>query len=149
MSQTLRPAPAAAKTVRVMICDDSLVIRGAISRMLAGEAGVRVVARTGNGRQALAEMGRQKIDVIILDIEMPVLDGITALPLLLRADPAVRIIMASTLTTRGAEIALRALRLGAADYLPKPSVEQIADDSFRRELVAKVVGLARRHPIGS
>ena len=55
---------------------------------------------------------------------MPVMDGMTALPLLLRADPGVRIIMASTLTTRGADIALRALRLGAADYMPKPSSDR-------------------------
>ena len=112
MSQALRPVPPATPAVRVMICDDSLVIRGAIARMLEADPRVRVVARAGNGRQALEEMRRQKIDVVILDIEMPVMDGITALPLLLRADPAVRVIMASTLTTRGAEIALRALRLG-------------------------------------
>ena len=57
---------------------------------------------------------------VVLDIEMPVMDGMTALPLLLRADPGLQVIMASTLTTRGADIALRALRLGAADYVPKP-----------------------------
>ena len=58
---------------------------------------------------------------VVLDIEMPVMDGMTALPLLLRADPGLKVIMASTLTTRGADIALRALRLGAADYVPKPT----------------------------
>ena len=58
---------------------------------------------------------------MVLDIEMPVMDGMTALPLLLRADPGLRVIMASTLTTRGADIAMRALRLGAADYVPKPT----------------------------
>jgi len=126
-----------------MVCDDSMVIRGAITRMLESDPRIRVVARAANGRQALEEARRQKIDVAILDIEMPVMDGITALPLLRRVDPEMRVIMASTLTTRGAEIALRALRLGAADYVPKPSVEQIADDSFRRELLAKVVGLCR------
>jgi len=142
------PAPVAPQAVagsaaRVMICDDSLVIRGAIARILQSDPRIQVAARANNGRQALEEMRRQKFDVIILDIEMPEMDGMTALPLLLRADPAVRIIMASTLTTRGAEIAMRALRLGAADYVPKPSVEAIADDSFRRDLLAKVVGLAR------
>ena len=96
MSQALRPVPPATPAARVMICDDSLVIRGAIARMLEADPRVRVVARAGNGRQALEEMRRQKIDVVILDIEMPVMDRITALPLLLRADPAVRVIMAST-----------------------------------------------------
>ena len=81
---------------------------------------------------------------MVLDIEMPVMDGMTALPLLLRADPGVRVIMASTLTTRGAEIALRALRLGAADYVPKPSsIGTVSDDGFKRELLEKVKGLAR------
>lgn len=139
----LPTATVAAPQARVMICDDSLVIRGAISRMLEADPRIRVVARAGNGRIALEEIRRHKVDVLILDIEMPVMDGITALPLLRRANPEMRIIMASTLTTRGAEIALRALRLGAADYVPKPSVEQIADDSFRQELLAKVIGLAR------
>ena len=128
---------------RVMICDDSVVIRGAIARMLETDPGIRVVARAANGAAALAELQRQPIDVIVLDIEMPVMDGLTALPLLLKADPSVRIIMASTLTTRGADIALQALRLGAADYVPKPSTAAILDDSFRRELLAKIRGLAR------
>jgi len=149
---TLMPRLAAARTTdtptgntsaRVMVCDDSLVIRGAITRMLEADPRIRVVARAVNGRQALEQQRRQKLDVIVLDIEMPEMDGLTALPLLLRADPAVRVIMASTLTTRGAEIAMKALRLGAADYVPKPSTETISDDSFRRELLAKVVGLAR------
>ncbi len=126
-----------------MICDDSVVIRAAIARMLETDPAIRVVARAANGQAALAEMKRQSIDVIVLDIEMPVMDGLTALPLLLQADPSVRIIMASTLTTRGADIALRALGLGAADYVPKPTTAAIQDDSFRRELLAKVRGLAR------
>lgn len=129
-----------------MVCDDSVVIRGAVSRMLDQDGRARVVARAANGRQAVAELARQKIDVAVLDIEMPEMDGMAALPLLLRADPALRVIMSSTLTTRGADIALRALRLGAADYIPKPSVAAIGDDSFRAELLAKVLGLARlRH----
>jgi two-component system, chemotaxis family, protein-glutamate methylesterase/glutaminase len=78
----------------------------------------------------------------VLDIEMPVMDGMTALPLLMRADPGLKVIMASTLTTRGADIALRALRLGAADYIPKPSAVN-GDESFRCELLEKVKGLAR------
>jgi two-component system chemotaxis response regulator CheB len=145
MTALLAPAPAAATgdVARVLLCDDSAVIRGAIARMLETEPGVRVVARVTNGQQALEAVQRERFDVAVLDIEMPVMDGMTALPLLLRADPALRVIMASTLTTRGADIALRALRLGAADYVPKPSVAAIADDSFRRELVAKVTGLAR------
>jgi len=128
--------------IRVMVCDDSVVIRGAISRMLETDTDITVVARAANGQIALAELQRQPIDIIILDIEMPVMCGLTALPLLLKVDPLVRIIMASTLTQRGANIAMQSLHLGASDYVPKPSIAAIQDDSFRRELLAKVRGLA-------
>ena len=132
----------AAPAVRVMVCDDSAVIRGAVARMLDADPAVQVVARVANGQLALDELKRTPVDVLVLDIEMPVMDGITALPLLLRADPGLKVIMASTLTTRGADIALRALRLGAADYVPKPSAVT-GDETFRRELVEKVKGLGR------
>ena len=148
----VREAARAGDVARVMICDDSVVIRGAVTRMLEGDPQIRVVARAADGRQALGEIARLRgeIDVVVLDIEMPVMDGMEALPLLLRAAPGLRVIMASTLTTRGADIAMRALRLGAADYVPKPAAAAIADDSFRRELLAKVKGLARlrRAPVG-
>lgn len=127
-----------------MICDDSLVIRGAIARMLEADPAIRVVAKVSNGRAAIEELGKTEVDVLVLDIEMPVLDGMAALPLLLRADPGLRVIMASTLTTRGADIAMRALRLGAADYVPKPSsIGTKGDEVFQREITEKVKGLAR------
>jgi two-component system chemotaxis response regulator CheB len=136
--------PADQPAARVIVCDDSLAIRGAIARMLEADPGIHVVARVANGQAALDELKRTPADVLVLDIEMPVMDGMTALPLLLRADPGLRVIMASTLTTRGADIALRALRLGAADYLPKPSsIGSAGDTTFRRDLIEKVKGLAR------
>ncbi len=138
------PTATAPPRARVMVCDDSVTIRGALTRMLEADPGIEVVARVENGRAAVDQVRAARADVVVLDIEMPVMDGITALPLILRADPGVRIIMASTLTTRGAEIALRALRLGASDYVPKPSsIGTTGDDAFQRELVAKVKGLAR------
>ena len=143
LQATSPPPVAAADVARVLICDDSVVIRGALARMLESDPSIRVVGRAGNGRVAIEAIKREPVDVMLLDIEMPEMDGLTALPLLLRADPGLRVIMASTLTTRGADIAMQALRLGAADYVPKPSVAAINDDSFRRELLAKVKGLAR------
>ena len=134
--------PNGSAAARVMVCDDSVAIRGAIARMLEADPDVRVVARVANGQLAIDELKRTPVDVLVLDIEMPVMDGMTALPLLLRAEPGLKVIMASTLTTRGADIALRALRLGAADYIPKPSAVN-GDDTFRRELLEKVKGLAR------
>jgi two-component system, chemotaxis family, protein-glutamate methylesterase/glutaminase len=141
----IRAEPAAAAApARVMICDDSATIRGAISRMLESDPAIRVVAKTSNGRMAIEELKRTKVDVLVLDIEMPVLDGMAALPLLLQSDPGLKIVMASTLTTRGADIAMRALRMGAADYVPKPStIGATSDERFRLELISKVKGLAR------
>lgn len=144
---TLYSQPNAAPPVRVMVCDDSAVIRGAVARMLDADPAVWVVARVANGQMALDALKRMPVDVLLLDIEMPVMDGMIALPLLLRADPDLKVIMVSTLTTRGADIALRALRLGAADYVPKPSAAT-GDEMFRCELAAKVKGLGRmRHRV--
>lgn len=143
VAQPVSAKPGATPIARVMVCDDSVVIRGAITRILAADPAIEVVARSVNGQAALEELRRTHVDVVVLDIEMPVMDGLTALPLMLRADPNLKVIMASTLTTRGADIALRALRLGAADYLPKPSsIGTVSDEGFRRELLEKVKGLA-------
>jgi two-component system chemotaxis response regulator CheB len=131
--------------VRVLVCDDSAVIRGLLARLLEADGAVEIVGTAANGRDALALQARARPDVVVLDIEMPVMDGLAALPALLKADPAVQVVMASTLTTRGADVTLKALRLGAADYVPKPSaVGGIASgEGFRRELVEKVKALGR------
>jgi two-component system chemotaxis response regulator CheB len=127
-----------------MICDDSRVIRTAVTRILESDPDIQVVGRAANGKEALDMIRGLDVDVLVLDIEMPVMDGMTALPLLLAADPKLRVVMSSTLTTRGAEIALQALRLGAADYLPKPSASALSEDRvFQTELIQKVRGLAR------
>lgn len=137
-------ARSSATAVRVMLCDDSAVIRGALARLLEADPEIIVVAKVENGKAAVDQIRAAQVDVVVLDIEMPVMDGLTALPLLLRADPGVRIIMASTLTTRGADVALRALRMGASDYVPKPSsIGTVSDDGFKRELLEKVKGLGR------
>jgi two-component system chemotaxis response regulator CheB len=139
-----RAAAPAGEPARVLICDDSAVIRGAIARILEADPQIHVVARAANGQAALDALKIHDVDVVVLDIEMPVMDGLTALPLLLKARPGLQVIMASTLTARGADVSMRAMRLGAADYVPKPSAMQVAGDaSFGPELVAKIHGLAR------
>ena len=129
---------------RVMVVDDSAVIRGLLTRALEKDSSIKVVASVGNGETAIKALSRHDIEVIILDIEMPVMDGLTALPKLLAAQPGVQVIMASTLTRKNAEVSLRALQAGAADYLPKPSStsELTGADAFQRELVEKVTALA-------
>ena len=140
--------PATTGRYRVMVVDDSTVIRGLIARTLEGDPEIKVVASVGNGQMALDALRRHEFDVVVLDIEMPVMDGMTALPLLLKADPQLKIIMASTLTLRGAQISMEALAKGAADYVPKPtssSALATAHD-FKRTLVEKVKALgAARH----
>jgi two-component system chemotaxis response regulator CheB len=133
---------------RVMLVDDSAVIRGILARTLENESDIAVAVTASNGEQAVRLLAQTRVDVIVLDIEMPVLDGLGALPRLFAIDPNVKIVMASTLTQRNAEISLKALELGAADYIPKPtSTRDIsAGDEFKRELVAKVrsLGMAYR-----
>lgn len=135
--------------LRVMVVDDSAVIRGLITRMLEADPDIKVVASVGNGQLAVNQLERhpKEIDVVILDIEMPVMDGLTALPLMLKVDPNVKVIMASTLTKRNAEISLKALSAGAVDYVPKPSTarELSGESDFRRELLDKVKGLGIVH----
>jgi two-component system chemotaxis response regulator CheB len=92
------------------------------------------------------------IEVVILDIEMPVMDGLTALPKIIAARPGIKVIMASTLTRRNADISLQALSAGAADYVTKPgSTALTSAEDFKRELLAKVKALARarRNSAGS
>ncbi len=134
--------------VRVMVVDDSAVVRGLYTKMLEEDAGFTVVASVGNGQMAINALERYDIEVVILDVEMPVMDGLTALPLLLKADPDLQVILASTLTLKNADISLRALEMGAVDYIPKPtSTRDISGgNDFRHELLEKVraLGAARR-----
>ncbi|HKP23681.1 MAG TPA: response regulator, partial [Dongiaceae bacterium] len=112
---------ASSAPVRVMVVDDSHVIRGLLSRTLDSDPGIKVVATAANGKAAVDEIAKHDIDVVVLDIEMPVMDGMAALPLLVAAKPGVQVIMASTLTLKGASISLKALSRGAVDYVPKPT----------------------------
>ncbi|ARJ66772.1 chemotaxis response regulator protein-glutamate methylesterase [Magnetospirillum sp. ME-1] len=144
------PSPAA-EPIRVMLVDDSAVVRGLVTRILEGEAGIQVVASVGNGQMALASLERNEIDVVILDIEMPVMDGLTALPKLLQIDPGLKVIMQSTLTLKGADVSLRAMQMGAADYIPKPtSTRDLAGGAdFKSELVGKIRALGQARKAGA
>ena len=115
-----------------MVVDDSVVIRGLISRWIASEPDMVVAASLRTGLDAVNQIERVNPDVAVLDIEMPELDGISALPLLLAKKRNLIIIMASTLTRRNAEISFKALSLGASDYIPKP--ESTREAGGRRNL---------------
>lgn len=129
---------------RVMVVDDSSVVRGIVIRTLESSPRIKVVASVPDGLQAIKALSKTECDVIVLDIEMPELDGISALPRLLAVNPDVKIIMSSTLTRRGAEISLKAMSLGAADYVAKPTSGLGMADAFRAELMGKVQAYGAR-----
>jgi len=126
-----------------MVVDDSAVVRGMVSRWLE-EAGFTICAVAVDGAQALKKQAEAQADVCILDIEMPVMTGLEALPKLMAAQPGLKVIMSSTLTEAGAQVTLKALQLGAADFIAKPSAGLGGAEAFRRELVEKVWQFARR-----
>jgi two-component system, chemotaxis family, protein-glutamate methylesterase/glutaminase len=152
VAATVAPAApvSAPDALRVMIVDDAVVVRGLVSRWIDAEPDLKVVASLRTGREAVDQLLRHNPDVVLLDIEMPDLDGIEALPLLLEKKRDLIVIMASTLTRRNAEVSLRALSLGAADYIPKPATnrEVTTSASFRRELIEKVRQLGARRKRG-
>ncbi len=136
--------PQQAAPISVMVVDDSAIVRGLITRTLTSDPRIEVVASCSNGEMAITQAARRSPDVIILDIEMPVMDGLTALPKLQRANPGARIIMASTLTQRNAAISLKAMALGAADYIAKPTTDRLnASEEFHRDLIRKVIALGQ------
>jgi two-component system, chemotaxis family, protein-glutamate methylesterase/glutaminase len=136
--------------IRVMVVDDATVVRGTIMRWSEAEPDMQVVASMRGGREAIEQVERKSPDVVILDITMPDVDGITALPLLLERKRDLVVLMLSTLTRRNAEISLRALALGAADYIPKPESnrEFTTSQSFQRELIDKIRALGARRKRG-
>jgi len=107
--------------IQVMLVDDSSIVRELIKRALTADTGIEIVATAFNGAVAIPLAKKHQPDIIILDVEMPEMDGITALPKLLEAAPNAKVIMASTLTMRNAGISLQALELGASDCIAKPT----------------------------
>src|SRR3569832_1292984 len=120
MSMAATPA-----AIRVMVVDDSAIVRGLITRTLNTDPRTVATASCSNGEMAVTQAAKKDLDVIILDFEMPVMDGLAALPKLQQINPQARIIMASTLTQRNAGISLKALALGAADYIAKPTTARL------------------------
>jgi two-component system, chemotaxis family, protein-glutamate methylesterase/glutaminase len=144
-------APVAAQDeVRVMVVDDALVVRSLLSRWISEAPGLTMVATARTGREAIERLDEAKPDVVVLDVEMPELDGISTLPKLLERRRDLAVIMASALTRDHAEVTLRALALGAADYIPKPATEGgvMTSASFQRELLEKIRALGTRRRRG-
>lgn len=143
---TIPTDPNKVNPISVMLVDDSAVVRGFIGRILESDPKIKVISSVSNGEMGVSSAARYQPDVVILDVEMPVMDGITALPKILEASPGVKVLMCSTLTLRNAEITMKAFQLGAADTIAKPSnsVSINAADEFKLEIVQKVKALGHR-----
>lgn len=143
---SLNPNPSVSlRPLRVMIVDDSAVVRGLVTRWIEAESDMMLVGSATDGQKGIDKLKELQPDVLILDIEMPNMNGLEALPKLLAAKPGLKILMASTLTTRGASVTIRALELGAADYVPKPDSARIGGaDGFKNELLTKIRALCGR-----
>lgn len=131
------------KHIRVMLVDDSAVIRGALARIIDGASDMKVVSSVANGEMGINAAKKYTPHIVILDIEMPVMDGLTALPKILEASPGSKVIMFSSLTAKGADITLKAFSLGAVECIVKPSSTQgVGEGSeFQRNLLSVIRGL--------
>lgn len=138
-------APQEDDKLNIMLVDDSAVIRGAIARILDKSAQTHIIASVANGKIAVDNIHRHNPDIVILDIEMPEMDGITALPKLLEKCPNAKIIMCSTLTDKGATVSIKAMTLGAVDTILKPSARDAGHGSeFEKNMLALIESLGKK-----
>jgi two-component system chemotaxis response regulator CheB len=128
------------KPVRVMIVDDSLTVRTVFSRMIEGDPALSLVTTASNAERAIALLREKPVDVILLDLEMPGMGGLEALPRILSTASNAQVLVVSSLTEDGAEHTLAALSMGAADTMPKPRPGGF-DDAYRASLLAKIHAL--------
>src|SRR5438034_4067116 len=127
--------------IRVLVVDDAVVFRRMVSEELAKDPALEVVGTAANGRIALTRMAQVSPDVVILDVEMPEMDGLATLAELRKTYPRLPIIMFSALTERGATATLDALALGATDYFTKPTNEgglEASLELIRRQLIPEI-----------
>lgn len=145
--------------IRILVVDDSVVVRRMVSDVLAADPQLEIAGTAANGKIALAKIPQVNPDVVILDVEMPELDGIGTLVGIRKSLPALPVIMYSTLTQRGAEATLEALSKGATDYVTKPSnVGSAAQalECIRTQLIPRIkaicggaLGLHRSSSLGA
>jgi two-component system chemotaxis response regulator CheB len=132
------------RRIRVLVVDDAVAVRRAVSDALSQDSKIEVVGTAANGRIALAKLDRLEPDVVILDVEMPEMDGLKTLVSLRESYPRLPVIMFSSYTERGAAATLDALSLGATDYVTKPSALGIVEgvEPAHEELIRKIRGVA-------
>jgi two-component system chemotaxis response regulator CheB len=127
--------------IRVLVVDDAVIVRSRVSKILSSDPGIEVVGVAANGRIALAKIPHVNPDVVILDIEMPDMNGLETLAAIRKTYPNLPVIMFSTSTRTGATATLEALSLGASDYATKPSnlgSVEASNEHIREELIPKI-----------
>lgn len=138
--------PRTADTVRVMVVDDSLTVRTVFSRMIEREDDLAIVAQAATAEQALMVLRSTPVDVILLDLEMPGMGGIEAMPRILETAGEAKVLVVSSLTADGAEATLSALQIGAADTMLKPRPGGFTDE-YRTGLLGKIRALGGKAPV--
>jgi two-component system, chemotaxis family, protein-glutamate methylesterase/glutaminase len=140
------PPASTSDPIKVLLVDDSTIVRAFIARTLEADPDIKIVASVPNGQMGVTAAARHHPDIVVLDVEMPIMDGIEALPKIIEASPGTKVLMCSTLTARNAEITMKAFQLGAADCIAKPtnSGEINAADSFKVDLLRMVKLIGRR-----
>jgi two-component system, chemotaxis family, protein-glutamate methylesterase/glutaminase len=137
------PRPGAKRPIRVLIVDDSALVRSLLSDILAADRSIEVVGVAGDAHVAREKIKSLNPDVLTLDVEMPKMDGITFLRNLMRLRP-MPVVMVSSLTERGADVTLDALAIGAVDYLSKPKIDLAATlADYGDELIEKIKTAAK------
>jgi two-component system chemotaxis response regulator CheB len=141
----------AGQRIRVLVVDYSVVMRRMLSEAISSDPELEVVGYATNGQSALSLFDKISPDVITLDVEMPVMDGLATLSAMRKAHIVVPVIMFSTVTERGAEATIDSLALGASDYVAKPieaGSYNAARDRIREALIPRIKALCRRLPPG-
>ncbi|PKL50118.1 MAG: chemotaxis response regulator protein-glutamate methylesterase [Candidatus Riflebacteria bacterium HGW-Riflebacteria-2] len=134
------------KKIKVLVVDDSAFMRTAIERMLVADPVIELIGSAANGREAVEKVIRLRPDVVTMDIEMPIMDGLHALKEIMRLCPT-PVLMVSSLTKEGAKTTLDAMELGAIDYVPKPGSTLSASIlTLKEELLQKIHAAAGCQP---
>jgi two-component system chemotaxis response regulator CheB len=139
-----------ARSIRVLIVDDAVIVRSRLSKILATDPEIEVVGVAATGQIALAKLTQLHPDVVVLDLELPDMDGLQILSRIREQDAHLPVIMFSAMTTRGATATLDALTLGASDYVTKPSQLGNAEDItqyLRSNLIPKIKALSHKVPL--
>lgn len=128
------------KKVRVLIVDDSAFMRRIISDILMSDANIEVVDKARNGKDGIEKAKALNPDIITLDVEMPIMNGLDTLAELMKLKPVPKVIMLSSLTGEGGEATIKALELGALDFVQKPttSVFNFSTEQLKEELLRKI-----------